>query len=138
MGTPAATIGDQVLGACLHTYQSTTASAAGPVPTPVPMTIPFVGKIVGPGAPTVLIGGKPASLVGDNVVNTAVHPPAGGAAIPGPAQPAATNKTAIQDGSATVTICGKPAVRTGSKGMIDCGLTAPPIVQGTAATVLIA
>jgi len=138
MGTPAATIGDPVLGACLHTYQSTTPSPAGPVPTPVPMPLPFVGKIVGPGAPTVLIGGKPASVVGDNVVNTAMHPPAAGAAIPGPAQPTATNKTVIQDGSPTVLICGKPAVRTSSMGAIDCGLTGPPVVTGTAATVLIA
>ena len=138
MGTPAATIGDQVLGACLHTYQSTTPSPGGPVPTPVPMTLPFMGQIVGPGAATVLIGGKPASVAGDNVVNTAIHPPVGGAAIPGPAQPSATNKTVVNDGSPTVSICGKAAVRTGSQGEIDCGLTAPPVVMGTAATVLIA
>lgn len=138
MGTPAATIGDQVMGSCLHTYQSTTPSPGGPVPSPVPMTLPFVGKIVGPGAPTVLIGGKPASVLGDNVVNTAVHPPVGGAAIPGPAVPPATNQSTIVMGSPTVLICGKPAVRTGSTSEPTCGLTGPANVVGTAATVMIA
>jgi uncharacterized Zn-binding protein involved in type VI secretion len=138
MGTPAATIGDKVMGSCLHTYQSTSPSPTGPVPSPVPQTLPFVGTIVGPGEATVLIGGKPASVVGDNVVNTAIHPPVGGATIPGPATPPATNKTTIQDGSATVLIGGKPATRTGSHAVPDCGMTAPGNVIGGAATVLIA
>src|SRR5574341_1878436 len=102
-----AVMGDPVLGLCLHTYQSTSPSPGGPVPTPVPMPLPFVGKIVGPCAPKVLVGGKPASVEGDNVVNTAVHPPVGGASIPGPATPTATNKTKVQKGSTKVLICGK-------------------------------
>jgi uncharacterized Zn-binding protein involved in type VI secretion len=138
MGTPAATIGDQAMGSCLHTYQSTTPSPGGPVPSPVPMTLPFVGKITGPGAPTVMIGGKPASVVGDMVANTAVHPPVGGAAIPGPAVPPATNQATIVQGSPTVLICGKPAVRTGSTTTPTCGLTSPAQVVGSAATVMIA
>src|SRR4051794_25669288 len=95
MGFPAATLGDDVLGSCLHTYASTTPSPAGPVPTPTPLTLPFMGKIMGPGNATVLIMGKPASVMGDNVVNSAIHPPAAGVVTPGPAAPPATNKTTI-------------------------------------------
>jgi uncharacterized Zn-binding protein involved in type VI secretion len=138
MGTPAATLTDKVIGSCMHTYMSTTPSPAGPVPSPVPMTLPFQGMIVGPGCPTVLIGGKPASVVGDNVANSAIHPPVGGAAIPGPAVPPATNISTIVMGSATVLFGGVPAVRTGSESAPTCGLTGPAIVQGSASTVLIA
>ncbi len=57
--------------------------------------VPHVGgPIVGPGAPTVLIGGLPAAVMGDNVV--CVGPPA-----------------TIIKGSATVLIGGKPAARMG-------------------------
>jgi uncharacterized Zn-binding protein involved in type VI secretion len=140
MGVPAATLTDQVLGSCLHIYQSTTPTPAGPVPTPVPLTLPFMGQIVGPGAPTVLIGGKPASVLGDNVMNTAIHPPVAGAAIPGPAVPPATNQSTIVQGSPTVLIMGKPAVRMGDQSAPTCGLApggGPAKVIGTAVTVLI-
>lgn len=57
--------------------------------------IPHVGgPIVGPGAPTVLIGKMPAAVLGDNAV--CVGPP-----------------DSIIEGSATVMICGKPAARMG-------------------------
>lgn len=140
MGMPAATLTDKVIGNCLHTYQSTTPTPAGPVPSPVPIPLPFMGVIMGPGAPTVLIGGKPASVMGDNVVNSAVHPPVGGAPIPGPAVPPATNQTTIIQGSPTVLIMGKPAVRTGDQSAPTCGLTpggGPAKVVGTAGNVLI-
>jgi uncharacterized Zn-binding protein involved in type VI secretion len=74
---PAARITD------LHTCPATT----GPVPH-------VGGPVIGPGVPTVLIGGLPAAVVGDNV--TCVGPPA----------------TVIK-GSATVLIGGKPAARLG-------------------------
>lgn len=62
---------------------------AGPVP------VPHVGgPIVGPGAPTVLIGGMPAAVLGDTC--TCVGPP-----------------DSIVMGSATVLIGGKPAARMG-------------------------
>ena len=137
MGTPAAVLGDSVIGSCLHTYQSTTPSPGGPVPSPVPMTLPFKGSIM-EGVPTVLICGKPAVTLGASVVNTSVHPPMGGVSIPGPAVPPATNKATIIDGSPTVIIGEKPIVRTGCKTTPECGLTGPAIVQGTATTVLIA
>jgi uncharacterized Zn-binding protein involved in type VI secretion len=57
--------------------------------------IPHVGgPIVGPGAPTVLIGKLPAAVLGDNAI--CVGPP-----------------DTLVKGSATVLICGKPAVRMG-------------------------
>lgn len=67
-----------------------------PMQTPaVPSPIPHVGgPIVGPGAATVLIGGMPAALMGDNCV--CVGPPA-----------------TIVMGSTTVLITNKPAARMG-------------------------
>ena len=57
--------------------------------------VPHIGRpIVGPGAPTVLIAGLPAAVVGDIV--TCVGPP-----------------DTIVMGSATVFIGGKPAARMG-------------------------
>ncbi len=66
-----------------------------PMVTPAVPPIPHVGgPIVGPGMPTVLIGGLPAACMGD--MATCVGPP-----------------DAIVKGSATVMIGGKPAARMG-------------------------
>jgi uncharacterized Zn-binding protein involved in type VI secretion len=67
-----------------------------PMQTPAfPSPIPHVGgPVVGPGVPTVLIGGMPAAVVGDSC--TCVGPPG-----------------TIAMGSATVMIGGKPAARMG-------------------------
>ena len=67
----------------MHTCPMTT----GPVPH-------VGGPIIGPGMPTVLIGGLPAAVVGDLV--TCVGPP-----------------DTIVKGSATVLIGGRPAARMG-------------------------
>ena len=57
--------------------------------------VPHVGgPVVGPGVPTVMIGGMPAAVVGDSCV--CVGPP-----------------DTIAKGSATVMIGGKPAARMG-------------------------
>jgi uncharacterized Zn-binding protein involved in type VI secretion len=62
-----------------------------------PVAIPHVGgPILGPGAPTVLIGGLPAAKVGDLAL--CIGPP-----------------DAIVKGSATVKIMGMPAARMGDK-----------------------
>ncbi len=58
------------------------------------------GTIMGPGAPTVMIGGKPAAVVGDMHICSLP---------PNAHQPTAS---AFPSGSATVTIGGVPALRT--------------------------
>ncbi|MBN3562151.1 PAAR domain-containing protein [Aliamphritea spongicola] len=66
-----------------------------PMQTPAVVPIPHVGgPIIGPGAPTVLIGGLPAVGLGDSCV--CVGPP-----------------DSIVKGSATVMVGGKPAARMG-------------------------
>lgn len=66
-----------------------------PMQTPAVVPIPHVGgPIMGPGMPTVLIGGQPASVVGD--LCTCVGPP-----------------DVIVQGSVTVLIGNKPAARMG-------------------------
>ncbi|WPR77339.1 PAAR domain-containing protein [Algoriphagus sp. NG3] len=66
-----------------------------PMQTPGVPPIPHVGgPIVGPGIPTVMIGGLPASVLGDSCI--CVGPP-----------------DSIIKGSATVMIGGKPAARMG-------------------------
>ncbi len=68
---------------------------ACPMQTPAVTPIPHVGgPIVGPGVPTVLIGGLPAAVMGDSCV--CVGPP-----------------DTIVMGSTTVFIGGKPAARMG-------------------------
>ncbi|MCR6650883.1 MAG: PAAR domain-containing protein [Cellvibrionaceae bacterium] len=66
--------------------------------TPVgPVAVPHVGgPILGPGAPTVLVGGLPAAKVGDMAM--CVGPP-----------------DSIIKGSTTVKIMGMPAARMGDK-----------------------
>jgi uncharacterized Zn-binding protein involved in type VI secretion len=66
-----------------------------PMQTPAVPPIPHVGgPILGPGAPTVLIGSLPAAVMGDSA--TCVGPP-----------------DSLVMGSATVLIGGKPAIRMG-------------------------
>jgi len=66
-----------------------------PMVTPAVPPIPHVGgPVIGPGAPTVLIGKLPAAVMGDMCV--CVGPP-----------------DSIVKGSATVLICNKPAARMG-------------------------
>jgi uncharacterized Zn-binding protein involved in type VI secretion len=68
-----------------------------PMVTPAPVPIPHVGgPIIGPGVPTVLIAGLPASIVGDMLV--CVGPP-----------------DSIVKGSSTVMIGGMPAARIGDQ-----------------------
>jgi uncharacterized Zn-binding protein involved in type VI secretion len=71
------------------------------------------GLISGPGVPNVLIGGMPASVMGDT--HTCAMPP-----LAGPHPP-----TPIVKGSATVLIGGRPAARMGD--LSGCGA---PIILG--------
>lgn len=85
-----------------------------PMMTPGVPPIPHVGgPVTGPGMPTVLIGGLPASVIGD--MCTCVGPP-----------------DSVVKGSATVMIGGKPAARMGDStahgGTIVLGL--PTVIIG--------
>ncbi len=78
------------------------------------------GTITGPGSPTVLIGGKPAAVVGD--LHACVLPPSGHQPTVSP----------FPMGSATVLIAGRPALRVGDACL--CGASAavgcPTVVIG--------
>jgi len=85
-----------------------------PMQSPAVPPIPHVGgPIIGPGAPTVLIGSLPAAVMGDNA--TCVGPP-----------------DSLVMGSTTVLIGGKPAIRMGDTsahgGSIVAGL--PTVLIG--------
>ena len=79
------------------------------------------GVVSGPGIATVLIGGKPAAVVGD--LHTCALPPPAGPHPVTPIQP---------PGSLTVLIGGKPAARVGD--LAGCGapiaLGAPNVLIG--------
>ena len=78
------------------------------------------GTITGPGSPTVLIGGKPAAVVGD--LHACVLPPSGHQPTVSP----------FPMGSATVLIAGRPALRVGDACL--CGASAavgcPTVIIG--------
>lgn len=70
------------------------------------------GTVTGPGVATVLIGGMPATVLGD--LHACAFPP-----------PASHPPTPFTRGSATVLVGGRPAVRLGD--MAGCGA---PIIAG--------
>lgn len=78
------------------------------------------GTIVGPGAATVLVGGRPAAVVGD--LHVCVLPPSGH-------QPTVS---LFPTGSATVFVAGRPALRRGDTSL--CGAAAavgaPTVIIG--------
>ena len=79
------------------------------------------GTIIGPGEATVLIGGMPAAVAGDNHVCVIPPPPA----VLHPPTP-------FPMGSTTVLIGGKPAIRVGD--VCGCGASAvvgcPTVIVG--------
>ena len=128
MGTPAAVMGDRIMGTCGgHQIPSPTGN---PIPAP-PM--PFSAPLLMGLATKTLIGGKPAAVMGSSGINT---PPHVGLHASDPFMAPPTQQGRVVAGSPTVLIEGKPAARTGSQGVICLGL--PGQVVGTAATVLIA
>jgi uncharacterized Zn-binding protein involved in type VI secretion len=128
---PAATMGDTVAGTCVHIIMIP--SPAGPVPTPIPH--PFTGKITGGCETTVLIGNKPAAVIGATVTNTPPHIPQG----PSFGPPPPSNSGSIIKGSLTVLIGGKPAARMGDLSTVctTSVVPAPAPVIGSAMTVII-
>ncbi|WP_432947674.1 PAAR domain-containing protein [Kribbella sp. CA-253562] len=78
------------------------------------------GVLAGPGAPTVLVEGRPAATIG--TLHTCMFPPPAGPHPPTPVLP---------PGSATVFICGQPAARVGD--LTGCGA---PIITGAPTVVI--
>ena len=80
------------------------------------------GTVAGPGEATVMIGGMPAAVAGDNHVCPLLYP-----GSPGPPHAA----TPIPAGSSTVMIGGKPAIRVGD----TCICGAAPVVGELTVTI---
>lgn len=127
MGAPAAVSGDKIVGTCASHR------IIGPLGAPVPAPpMPFSAMLVLGLATTVLIGGKPAAVVGSNGLNVpphvGLHPT--DAAVGPPLQ-----KGTVISGSSTVLIEGKPAATAQSR----CTMCAGPAstLVASAADVLI-
>lgn len=96
MGNPAARLTDLVKQDAPHCHAPI--HPAAPVPTPAPHpALPLA--ILSPGVPTVLIGGKPAAVVGDQTAPCSLP-----GCVPG-------GPGVIVKGSTKVLIGGKPAAR---------------------------
>lgn len=103
MGQPAAKQGDTITAQDTHLIQPPGPSS--PVPTPGHT---FNGTLDGGLSPDVTIEGRAAAVLGSTATNTPPHLPIGGSFVIPP-----KNKAQIIRGSATVTINGKPAARSG-------------------------
>jgi uncharacterized Zn-binding protein involved in type VI secretion len=125
VGNPALVTGDKVNGTCpSHMVPSASGTApAGPLPFGAPI---MQGTIA-----TVLIGGKPAAVVGSSGYNTPPHV----GIVDGPFASPTSQVGRIISGSATVLIGGKMAATTMSKATM-CVVPATAAGPGVA-TVLI-
>jgi uncharacterized Zn-binding protein involved in type VI secretion len=127
-GTPAAVMGDKIVGMCMgHQIPSPPAGNPGPAP-PMPFAAPLLQGL----ATKVLIAGKPAAVVGSSGINT---PPHVGLHLSDLFVTPTAQQGRVVGGSTTVLIEGKPAAKTGSQAVIDFGL--PGNLIGSAATVLV-
>jgi uncharacterized Zn-binding protein involved in type VI secretion len=100
MGMPAAKQGDQIVGNDVHVVLQT--------PTPIALTLPFVGALDADLSPDVRVMGSFAATVGSQATNAPVHVPIGG-----PFQRPPSNLGRVAVGSPTVRINGRPAARAG-------------------------
>lgn len=128
MGQPACVMGDKVTGTCA-VHQIPNPASGAPQPAP-PM--PFSAGLVQSLSTTVLIGGKPAAVVGSSGPNV---PPHVGLHPSDPFMVPTTQTGTVVAGSSSVLFDGKPAAKTGSSATICAG--APGQVVGTASNVLI-
>jgi uncharacterized Zn-binding protein involved in type VI secretion len=128
MGAPAIVMGDKVTGICpIHQIPNPAALGA---PTPGP-PMPFSAPITLNTVPNVLIGGKPAAVMGSQGFNT---PPHVGLHVSDPFMVPAMQIGRIVSGSPTVMIGGKPAATQTSQTMM---CTSPGTLIPTVVTVLI-
>ncbi|WP_405497632.1 PAAR domain-containing protein [Streptomyces sp. NBC_00096] len=104
-GSPAARLGDKVVGTDYHFVQFQT--PAGPLIQCLPFV--FQAGLAGGCCPTVRIGGKPAATKDTSATISPPHVPPPSAIFPKPPQ----NSGTVLMGSVTVRIGGKPAARVG-------------------------
>jgi uncharacterized Zn-binding protein involved in type VI secretion len=127
MGAPAIVMGDKVTGTCaIHQIPNPASGVPQPGP-PMPFSAPIT---IGTQA-TVLIGGKPAAVVGCSGVNT---PPHVGLHVSDPYVAPPMQIGRIVSGSPTVLIGGQPAATATSTA--TCCVT-PGTLMPTVTTVLI-
>src|SRR5438128_2055296 len=116
---PAAVLGDKAMGLCTHIVL-VPAPPAPPIPTPLPH--PYSGSIMLGCATKVMIGGKPAAVMGSGLQNLPPHIPTPPGTAPGVP---ATNDGRIILGSSSVLIGGRPAARVGDQ-VMPCSNSTPP------------
>jgi len=116
-------MGDKATGICTHIVMIP--SPGGPVPTPLPA--PYSATILVGCIVNVLIGNKPAAVMGSGLTHVPPHIPIGG---PWGPPPPSHNGTIVK-GSATVMIGGRPAARIGDTVSV-CTTSVPP---GTGAVI---
>ncbi len=119
-------MGDRITGMC--PYHLIPGPLGSPVPSP---PLAFSSPITMGTIATVLIGGKPAAVLGSWGLNT---PPHVGLHPSDPYLAPPTEKGTILSGSSTVLIGGKPAATASSQA--QCCIT-PGILVSTSPTVLI-
>lgn len=127
MGSPAIVMNDRVTGTCaIHQVPNPASGAPQPGP-PMPFSAPLVSSLVS----TVLIGGKPAAVMGSSGMNT---PPHVGLHVSDPYVVPTMQEGRILSGSPTVRIGGQPAANASSS--VTCCATPGSLVP-TTTTVLI-
>lgn len=129
MGTPAAVMGDKIVGQCL-THQIPNPASGVPQPAP-PM--PFQAPLLQGLATKVLIANKPAAVMGSSGFNT---PPHVGLHASDPFMAPPTQMGRVMQGSPSVLIEGKPAARQASQVVMCANVPGQLVATGT--TVLIA
>lgn len=107
MGTPAIVMGDRITGVCpIHLIPNPVSGIPQPGP-PIPFSAPITIGV----QPTVLIGGKPAAVMGNSGLNV---PPHIGLHPADPYFAPPTQIGRITSGSPTVMIGGQPAATVAS------------------------
>jgi uncharacterized Zn-binding protein involved in type VI secretion len=127
MGAPAIVLGDRVTGLCPNHLVIGPLGAPMPSPAPLPFTAPVTMGTV----QTVLVGGKPAAVMGSSGLNV---PPHVGLHASDPFLAPPLQRGQVVAGSPTVLIGGQPAATAQSQ--CTCCLVPGSLVPSVA-TVLI-
>lgn len=123
MGTPAIVQNDRITGSCaIHQIPNPASGAPQPSP-PVPFGAPLSTGLVN----TVIIGGKPAAVVGSSGTNT---PPHMGLHVSDPYAVPSMQVGRVLSGSVTVRFAGLMAATTSSQ--VTCCLTPGSLIPSVA------